>query len=543
MISDEKSASVAANAVEIKSKKLTKERKSKIFEHLDSDCEQQNDNSVKTSIMKDSLKNCESRNQVKETEENMSILDCEKSAHKSEVKQSTKVNKAKKVRKPAAVRKMEAKLKIKHKNDNEKRLESIREKQRSTQKQKSAIQDALASVDSNKKMGQYIVFDSDEESESESEPQPQPQPQPESESESESTGTIDLKDTDAVSAGDAEDLKKTKKTKDALTLFDSDSSSNDDDDDDDDSDEDRFQIKPQFEGKSGGKLMSLQSRFGMDERFKIDERFQESDEEDKSEKMKNKEDSDSDATENEDYDLVKEKASQLSILQDIVGTKALLKFSAKSKGSFKDMASLHFDPTRKDHSEFETKIKDERLKKKDKKSEKKKDEEDPPEVTKDKYFEVSEEIKDGFSAEKPFSFSFLPDDGQQTGDKMETEYTTSSVSKSPWQPKLFRYDSTDEEIEEDDPIDETVSKQHSNETEDKSQNVEDKTSRPTFFFHLNDPRLIEGPKLFCRPSNETEITKKWKETIPLIQEDYRKRHQDALRRIKKAAKQRRGKKW
>lgn len=35
----------------------------------------------------------------------------------------------------------------------------------------------------------------------------------------------------------------------------------------------RFRVRPQFEGKSGGKLLFLQSKFANDERFKIDERF------------------------------------------------------------------------------------------------------------------------------------------------------------------------------------------------------------------------------------------------------------------------------
>ncbi len=47
-----------------------------------------------------------------------------------------------------------------------------------------------------------------------------------------------------------------------------------DSDSEDDEDGDRFKIRPQFEGKKGEKLLALQSRFASnDERFKIDTRF------------------------------------------------------------------------------------------------------------------------------------------------------------------------------------------------------------------------------------------------------------------------------
>ncbi|CAF88592.1 unnamed protein product [Tetraodon nigroviridis] len=58
------------------------------------------------------------------------------------------------------------------------------------------------------------------------------------------------------------------------------------DEDEEDSDGDdgsRFDVRPQFEGPAGQKLMELQSRFRTDERFRMDARFLEDDQDKKGE--------------------------------------------------------------------------------------------------------------------------------------------------------------------------------------------------------------------------------------------------------------------
>lgn len=80
------------------------------------------------------------------------------------------------------------------------------------------------------------------------------------------------------------------------------------DDSDEEDDEDAFGVRPQFEGKSGQKLLSLQSRFANDQRFKIDERFKEKGAEPEVEESKQ-----------EPEELEEERKRNLAILDNLMG--------------------------------------------------------------------------------------------------------------------------------------------------------------------------------------------------------------------------------
>ena len=112
---------------------------------------------------------------------------------------------------------------------------------------------------------------------------------------------------------------------------------------------DRFRIRPQFEGKTGEKLLSLQSKFANDDRFKIDERFKQNE---KKKREKNNLDS-------LDEDTKEERLRNLKILSSIVGSEKKVDISTTDeKKLFKDPSKMRFDPSNKDHQQFLVKDKE-----------------------------------------------------------------------------------------------------------------------------------------------------------------------------------------
>ncbi|KAK3101644.1 hypothetical protein FSP39_005142 [Pinctada imbricata] len=255
---------------------------------------------------------------------------------------------------------------------NKKRLASLKQKQQEFKVQQDKIKAALANVDRSLAPNKKIVFDTESEDEGEAVIDDQ--------------GNIPYnKDTEKIS-------EKSKKP----VLFSESSSS---DSEDIDSDEERFKIKPEYEGTSGKKLMHLQSKVGKDERFKLDERFLDSDDEEETNDQKGKDSEEG------------EKLKSLQILQEVVGKplQIMSKNSTKKK-FFRDMSALRYDPSREDHEHFEikplkaeVKTPDTMERKKEKKKKDKLSTEEPeveaepiPEVSKDRYFEVSTTFTDVF---------------------------------------------------------------------------------------------------------------------------------------------------
>ncbi|NXY50318.1 NOL8 protein, partial [Ceuthmochares aereus] len=206
--------------------------------------------------------------------------------------------------------------------DNQRRLAALEERQKERELQKQLIQGALSNLDRQPAAKhKHIIFNLDVESEAE----------------------VDEVLKEDASLGNArEEGESAPKT--SGRLFES------SEDEQDDTDNERFQIKPQFEGKAGEKLLQLQSRFGTDERFRMDARFLESDSEEEAETNVLK-------TE-EDEELAAEKKKNLQILGsllniDLEHPKATK--PATSAKKFKDINALRYDPTRQDHAVFERK--------------------------------------------------------------------------------------------------------------------------------------------------------------------------------------------
>ncbi|XP_016302400.1 nucleolar protein 8-like [Sinocyclocheilus anshuiensis] len=431
--------------------------------------------------------------------------------------------------------------------DNQKRLAALEQRQKETEQQRKLIQGALSNVDAVKaNKSKHIVFDSDDEEE-EDETTSRPEQPP----------TILKKSLFEDDSGSNEDqqtsmLKEKKNNKPGGSkLFDS-------EDEDDGSEDDRFQIKPQFEGKAGQKLMKLQARFGTDSRFQVDSRFLESDDE--------SEDQDEAAPEKDaDKQLLEEKKKSLDILQSILNTNIQPQNSRKGT-MFKDVSSLHYDPTQEEHTAFEAKTEEPKKESKAARRKKRIEAEKLPEVSKDVYFDISVDLKEVFGTSKEnqdeketvswdkeaedtedimkhmevsftsnveakedssggFKFSFF---GEDTAAEMTTktdEYKIETVkgAKFSWQADpRFQDSSSDEEgvdeVEEDQSASSKITE-------------EPTTSKKTFFFfYQNDERLKEGPGMFCRSVKLQDQREAWEQKRTSLREECRKKHRDAKRR-------------
>ncbi|KAE8611718.1 hypothetical protein XENTR_v10012573 [Xenopus tropicalis] len=423
--------------------------------------------------------------------------------------------------------------------DNEKRLAAMEERRKEREQQKQAIKGALLKLDSQPSLkGKHIVFDS--------------------EAESEEDDSVALS-TDAMSKPTEKEQSKTAK------LFESSDDESDEGDDKGSDDAARFQIKSQYEGRSGEKLMQLQSRFGTDDRFKMDSRFLDSNSEDEEEE----ENSQKAQADKGGDELSAEKKKNLAILQSLLNINVenppVSKQASKAK-KFKDLNALQYDPTKEDHVAFEAKSEEEE--KKESKSQRKKkrlEAEKLPEVSAETYHEVAIDFKEVFGASKPdpasgttwdqeeemegpekessakpqhfsflsedkeepsgFTFSFF-DAANESAIKEETyKIETIKPAKVAWQEDPRFQDSSSEGEDDDEPTTEKESKISS----------ETKTLKSTvrfFFFVKDDKRLKEGPKMFFQSSNLAEMEEAWEQRRDFLLEECKKRHKDAKRKVK-----------
>uniref|UniRef100_A0A8C8SPK2 Nucleolar protein 8 n=1 Tax=Pelusios castaneus TaxID=367368 RepID=A0A8C8SPK2_9SAUR len=427
----------------------------------------------------------------------------------------------------------ESDAKEKQLQDNQKRLAALQERQKERELQKKLIQGALLNLDSQSaSKHKHIVFDSDRESEPEVE---------ETCKEEVTTGNL---------------LEKEFTSKISGKLFES-----SEDEEDAAGEDDRFQIKPQFEGRAGEKLMHLQSRFGTDERFRMDARFLENDNEEEEGKKVNAD---------EEEELAAERKKNLEILGSLLQINLEHPNSSKlgtNTKKFKDINTLRYDPTRQDHAVFERKTDTKEKESKAKRRKKREEAEKLPEVSKEIYYDVAVDLKEVFGSTKSaaeksevipwdkhdgmeestpadqhtlslnvggsveekshgFTFSFFGDDVDKSTVK-EEPYITETIrpAKIAWQEDPHFQDSSSEED------DEPEAPENENCKETYQSSVQMKASR-FFFFSKDDERLRDGPKLFCRSSNLSEEKGNWENRCRLLLEECRKKHKDARRKVK-----------
>ncbi|XP_057312777.1 nucleolar protein 8-like [Hydractinia symbiolongicarpus] len=387
----------------------------------------------------------------------------------------------------------------------EARINSLKLREQKSLQNKEAVQAALRSIDTSSNSGlNRIVF-----SESESE------------SESENVDPCGISTQSTLMSDGNSDEESFKKN-----LF-----------DDSESEDEEFggiQLKPQFQGEKGQKLFKLQQRFGGDERFRLDERFAENGEDKQADKNNNSENMDSLDTD----DLHQEKQMNLNVLEQVLG-KSLDESGAKQKKNTRDKTFERYDPTSENHEKFEIAKKketerqindsgdeeeeDEEEEEKKKKEGEKKNME--PTVSTEQFFSVNKSLKDLFSGSKQETFSFLSsasnmeENEVQEEEEIEEEKKVSTKEVS-WMKALDEAakNPVDEEMQE--TLEETV---EVDETDEKC---------VTFFFTKDDERFKIG-KDFVRTNTIEEITSQWEALRKNLYEDSRKKHKDAVRRIRK----------
>ncbi|NWI56177.1 NOL8 protein, partial [Calyptomena viridis] len=411
--------------------------------------------------------------------------------------------------------------------DNQRRLAALEERHRERELQKKLIQGALSNLDSQPAgKHKHIIFDSDVENEAE----------------------VDETLKKDASLGNMLGEEKSA-PRPSGKLFDS------SEDEQDDTDDERFNIKPQFEGKAGEKLLQLQSRFGTDERFRMDARFLESEsEEEETNSLKA----------DEEEELAAEKKKNLQILGSLLNInleQPKPNKPATSAKKFKDMNTLRYDPTREDHAVFERKPK-EKESKAERKKKKKEETERPPQVSEEIYYNIAADLKDLFGSSKSksekneeipwdkedvedsappdhlgpvsgnnsaqessgFKFSFFGD--TEKSDTKEEPYVLETIKpvKVTWQEDPRFQDSSSEGDDE--------SEASETEKDQEFLALPQRESTRFFFFSKDDERLREGPKLFCRSGDLSEERDGWEDRRRLLLEECRKKHKDAKRKVK-----------
>ncbi|XP_013765424.1 nucleolar protein 8 [Pundamilia nyererei] len=447
---------------------------------------------------------------------------------------------------------------------NMRRLAAVQQRQKETEEHKKLIQGALANLDAPVAgAGKHIVFGSDDEEDDGNDDGDQQRMDSEVLA-SKKTLSQDGQSEDEAT-GDEATANKSVKVKAEMRLKSSGPQLFGGSDDEDEEDGSRFDIKPQFEGQAGQKLMALQSRFGTDERFQMDSRFLEEDEEVKEEDAETKK-----TLVEDDEDLEEEKKKTLSILQSVLGQQHCSSKTAGKAKKFKDVSALHYDPSKEEHAAFETKK--EEVKKESKAARKKKREEAQklPEVSKEIYYDVSGDLKTVFGQSKDetdqqeekmnwdqkeeeeerkekeeesapllsvpsvekedlcgFKFSFFGDD-TETGSKETADYKVEAIQapKVSWHQDPRFHDSSSEEEE-----DEQEEDEEQGNTTAKTTEVVMPSHTEFFFFYPDDDRLTDGPKSFWRVSELEEQREQWEERRSALRQEYRKKHKDARRKL------------
>ncbi|XP_045154587.1 nucleolar protein 8 isoform X2 [Echinops telfairi] len=412
-----------------------------------------------------------------------------------------------------------------HAQDNQKRLEALDARQKAKEIQKKLVHNALANLDDDSEIKpMHTYFSSDSESETKEK----------SIQKQRFTG---------------EELVKESIYKTSEKLF----GSSDDEESDSEDDSNRFNIKPQFEGRAGQKLMGLQSHFGTDDRFRMDSRFLESDSEEEQKEVNEKE------TDKED-DCAAEKKKALRIMQLVLHntlSSSTRKESVTAK-KFKDI--IHYDPTKHDHATFERKIDDKPKESKTKRKIKRMEGEKLPEVSKKMYYHVAKDLKERLQTsedirERKENMSWKEDcDGDKTevnngltflkdGDEKPSGFTFSffdsgaknmkedtyrvEIMKPPkiaWQEDPYYQDSSSEEE------DTTEEADHRKPSVGEVSIPKEKTRR-FFFFCRNDERLYDSD-LFWRGTESIMSGNSWEARTNDLHRDCRKKHKDAKRKVK-----------
>ncbi|XP_045452292.1 nucleolar protein 8 [Melitaea cinxia] len=366
---------------------------------------------------------------------------------------------------------------FKKQNSDKKRLESMKKKRQEFNEKKNIIKSGLISID--KKPNKKVIF-----------------------SDTEEDSSIQ---NNVTTNGDSMIEIKNK------NLF-----------EDDDSDEEiNFEIKKQFEGKKGQKVLDLQSRYKSDKRFVLDERFIEED------SVSEKED-DLEISEEIQVGQVDEKSKQLDILQDVLGVTIKTKQRDTTNKIKAKLGMLRYDPLQPEHAKYLAPVETKHESVKKSKKKKSKDVEDKEElepqpdpvvekveVSKEQFYKISDTLKEAITQPNSFSLRSLftkQDNTKEEAQEEDSNYiplqsTKVSKVKNPLEPSEknpFVYDSSESENEED-----NTSKNNSERIVEEK--IEPKIVwREKLFFSPADDRLKDGLLFFIK-NNDNDRQKERRE--------------------------------
>ncbi|XP_068620081.1 probable RNA-binding protein CG14230 isoform X1 [Battus philenor] len=268
-----------------------------------------------------------------------------------------------------------------------------------------------------------------------------------------------------------------------------------------------FEIKKQFEGVKGQRVLDLQSHYKSDKRFKLDERFIDE------EQNVNEIEIDDERVE---LGQSNEKMKQLSILQDVLGVSIKANKSDLVQKAKPKLGMLRYDPMHPDHAKFLAPITNEPvITKKGKKKSAKENTQDcnEPEIvvekveaSKEQFYKISETLKEAIVQPNSFSLRNLFDekDNHEKAEEVNPEYVLMDKKKekklkNPFdtsEKNPFVYDSSDTEDEEQKKT--IVAPQATSETK--------AVWREKLFFSKDDMRLKEGLHYFSK-SVENDVQK------------------------------------
>ncbi|XP_068620082.1 probable RNA-binding protein CG14230 isoform X2 [Battus philenor] len=267
-----------------------------------------------------------------------------------------------------------------------------------------------------------------------------------------------------------------------------------------------FEIKKQFEGVKGQRVLDLQSHYKSDKRFKLDERFIDE------EQNVNEIEIDDERVE---LGQSNEKMKQLSILQDVLGVSIKANKSDLVQKAKPKLGMLRYDPMHPDHAKFLAPITNEPvITKKGKKKSAKENTQDcnEPEIvvekveaSKEQFYKISETLKEAIVQPNSFSLRNLFDEkDNHEKEEVNPEYVLMDKKKekklkNPFdtsEKNPFVYDSSDTEDEEQKKT--IVAPQATSETK--------AVWREKLFFSKDDMRLKEGLHYFSK-SVENDVQK------------------------------------
>jgi len=380
----------------------------------------------------------------------------------------------------------------KKKLSEEKRLSSLSERKKAEMSQRSLVNLALKSENLSNKGSNHIQFES-------------------SDGESADAEDADIVDEDKKVTGTA-----------AISWL-----GLEDNDDDDYDVNKHFQIKKQFEGSQGAELFKLHKKAALDERFKIDARFHDSG--DDNENVSNDGEADT------DHELTLEKSRALAILDELLGKRSnLIKRTGNTKEKMMNDV-IRYDPLDDMHAKYENSVElpgENETGSLDLTTHETNAVGDKPypEVATETYYDVSGDLKGLFGKTDTQTFGFLNDDESSNTATMHTflgEETT--ITKKTIDASFHPFDdeSDDEELPE-----ENQAQMDTLDIDKISQSIDE-----LFFFTEDDPRLrsnaVDCLSDFMRRDPMEELYRQLDANRERLRQDFKRKHKDAIRRLRK----------